>query len=156
MTETKEPGTGTTAEEMAEKARLIREKSNREKRNEERAGNSGTGPIGPGNAGQKKNGENGEALADAAKQAIFINLGTEGTVMITKPGEYKGIYQPPKFMISKAGMSKLDRNNIIKSQWFSFSMLTAIRLFNALKINAEYVNKYANEEREDIMSLKME
>ena len=73
--------------------------------------------------------------------------------MITKPGEYKGVYQPSIVMFSQSGMSRIDKNNIIKSQWMRFSMLASTRMFNALKENAEYINTYAKKELEEVIGM---
>ncbi|MCK4679284.1 MAG: hypothetical protein KAT48_14210 [Bacteroidales bacterium] len=147
-------GEKTTAEEAAEKARIAREEANKKKLDDER-GSAGAvpGPKAPGSAGQGKKNGNDEAFADAAKQAIFIELGKEGTMMITKPGEYKGVYQPPIVMITQTGSSRLDKNNLIKSNWSRFSMLASTRIFNALKENAEYINQYAQEELDAITGM---
>ena len=148
----------TTVDESAEKARIAREESNKKKLAEERgSAGAGSGPKAPGSAGQETNGKkmNGadQALAEAASKAIFVELGKEGTMMITKPGEYNGVYQPPIVMVSQNGMSRIDKNNIIKSQWMRFSMLASTRIFNALKENAEYINQYAQEELDAITGL---
>ena len=155
MAESKEQEADKTAQDAAEQARLAREAANKKKLSEERG--SAPGPKAPGSAGQGPDGKkmNGvdQALADAASKAIFVELGKEGTMMITKPGEYNGVYQPPIVMVSQNGMSRIDKNNIIKSQWMRFSMLASTRIFNALKENAEYINKFAQEELEAITGL---